>query len=320
VNTVLAIDIGGTHFRIALFDSQGRQLVISEGETLRAGGREWMLDEIRQHTRALLGQAGPSLACGISFGGPVDFRQQRVTSVHSPGWTDFSFAEWVDANLHLPCLIDNDANVGALGEFRYGAGRGTEAMVYVTLSTGIGAGVILNGKILRGKDGLAGELGHIPISEAGNTCSCGAVGCLESFSSGWAIAERGREWRRRRGDSLAALGDSSRSRSEGITAREIAQAAARGDPADFEIMRAAAHSLARGLLTVVRILNPDRIVLGGGLIQAGAVLLDPLRESLAKLASPTIGYSTEIVTAGLGTYSPLYGAAAMALDLAAGLP
>jgi glucokinase len=85
-------------------------------------------------------------------------------------------------------------------------------------------------------------------------------------------------------------------------------------------MRAAAHSLARGLLTVVRILNPDRIVLGGGLIQAGAVLLDPLRESLAKLASPTIGYSTEIVTAGLGTYSPLYGAAAMALDLAAGLP
>ena len=317
MSTVLAIDIGGTHFRIALFDRQGRQLVISEGETLRSGGREWMLDEIRQRTLALLGQAGLSVAaCGISFGGPVDFRHQKVTSVHSPGWTDFSFAQWVDANLHLPCLIDNDANAGALGEFRYGAGRGREAMVYVTLSTGIGAGVILNGKIHRGKDGLAGELGHIPISEAGNTCACGAVGCLESFSSGWAIAERGREWRRRRGDSLAALGDSSRSRSEGITAREIAQAAAQGDPADLEIMRAAARSLARGLLTVIRILNPDRIILGGGLIQAGAVLLDPLRESLAKLASPTIGYSTEIVAAGLGAYSPLYGAAAMALDLA----
>ena len=318
MSTVLAIDIGGTHFRIALFDRQGRQLVISEGETLRSGGREWMLEQIRQRTLALLGQAGLSVAaCGISFGGPVDFRHQKVTSVHSPGWKDFSFAQWVDANLHLPCLIDNDANAGALGEFRYGAGRGREAMVYVTLSTGIGAGVILNGKIHRGKDGLAGELGHIPISEAGNTCSCGAVGCLESFSSGWAIAERGREWRRRRGDSLAALGDSSRSRSEGITAREIAQAAAQGDPADLEIMRAAARSLARGLLTVIRILNPDRIILGGGLIQAGAVLLDPLRESLAKLASPTIGYSTEIVAAGLGAYSPLYGAAAMALDLRA---
>ena len=319
MSTVLAIDIGGTHFRIALFDRQGRQLVISEGETLRSGGREWMLDEIRQRARTLLGQAERSAAaCGISFGGPVDFRHQKVTSVHSPGWKDFSFAEWVDANLHLPCLIDNDANAGALGEFRYGAGRGTEAMVYVTLSTGIGAGVILSGKIHRGKDGLAGELGHIPISESGNTCSCGARGCLESFSSGWAVAERGREWRRRRGDSLASLGDSSRSRSEGITAREIAQAASQGDPADLEVMREAARYLARGLLTVIRILNPDRIVLGGGLAQAGPVLLDPLRESLSALASPTIGYSTEIVTAALGAYSPLYGAAAMALDLMAG--
>jgi len=316
MNSVIAIDIGGNHFRIALFDRQGRRLVISEGDTLRSGGREWMLEQIRERTPTLLAQADSSVgACGISFGGPVDFQHQRVTSVHSPGWKDFSFAPWVDANLHLPCLIDNDANAGALGEFRYGAGRGTEAMVYVTLSTGIGGGVILNGKIHRGKDGLAGELGHIPISESGNTCSCGAVGCLESFSSGWAIAERGRERRRRRGDSLASLGDSSRSRSEGITAKEIAQSAAQGDPADLEIMRAAARHLARGLLTVIRILDPDRIILGGGLTQAGPILLDPLRESLAMLASPTIGYSTEIVTAGLGAYSPLYGAAAMALDL-----
>ena len=214
MNTVLAIDIGGTHFRIALFDHEGRQLLISEGETLRSGGREWMLDEIRRRALVLVGESGTSVtACGISFGGPVDFPHQKVTSVHSPGWKDFSFAQWVDANLHLPCLIDNDANAGALGEFRYGAGRGTEAMVYVTLSTGIGAGLILNGKIHRGKDGLAGELGHIPISESVNACSCGATGCLESLSSGWAIAERGREWRRRRGDSRAALGDSSRSRS-----------------------------------------------------------------------------------------------------------
>jgi len=317
MNCVLAIDIGGTHFRTALFDRQGRPLVISEGDTLRSGGREWMLDEIHRRAQTLLGQAGSTVtACGISFGGPVDFRNQKVTSVHSPGWNNFSFAEWVDANLHLPCLIDNDANAGALGEFRYGTGRGTEALVYVTLSTGIGAGVILNGKIHRGKDGLAGELGHIPISESANTCSCGATGCLESLSSGWAIAERGREWRRSRGDSLAALGDPSRSRSEGITAREVAQSAGQGDAADLGIVREAARHLARGLLTVIRILDPDRIILGGGLIQAGPVLLDPLREYLAKLASPTIGYSTEIVTAGLGTYSPLYGAAAMALDLA----
>jgi glucokinase len=316
MNNVLAIDIGGTHFRLGLFDQQGRRLAISEGVTLRSGGREWMLEQIRQRARTLLEQScSPVGACGISFGGPVDFQLQRVTSVHSPGWKSFSFAEWVDENLRLPCLIDNDANAGALGEFRYGAGRGTEAMVYVTLSTGVGAGLILNGKTYRGKDGLAGELGHVPISDSGNTCSCGAVGCLESFCSGWAIAERGKECRRRRRESLTHIGDSSGESGEGITAKEIAQAASEGDLAALHIVREAARWLARGLLAVIRILNPDRIILGGGLTLAGQILLVPLHQRLKELASPTIGYSTEIVTAELGLYSPLYGAAAMALDL-----
>jgi len=315
-HAALAIDIGGTHFRLGLFDHQGRRLAISEGATLRSGGREWMLEQIRHRARTLLEQSrSPVGACGISFGGPVDFQLQRVTSVHSPGWKSFSLGEWVDANLRLPCLIDNDANAGALGEFRYGAGRGTQAMVYVTLSTGVGAGLILNGKTYRGKDGLAGELGHVPISDSGNTCSCGAVGCLESFCSGWAIAERGKEWRRRRRESLTHIGNSSGESTEGITAKEIAQAASEGDPAALHIVQEAAAWLARGLLTVIRILNPDRIILGGGLTLAGHILLVPLHQSLKELASPTIGYSTEIVTAELGLYSPLYGAAAMALDL-----
>ena len=290
--------------------------MISEGDTLRSGGREWMLDQIRQRTRTLLEQAhSPVGACGISFGGPVDFQRQRVTSVHAPGWKNFSFAEWVSANLHLPCLIDNDANAGALGEFRYGAGRGTESLVYVTLSTGVGAGLILNGKTYRGKDGLAGELGHIPISDSGNTCSCGAAGCLESFCSGSAIAERGKEGGWRLKESLARTGDSGSASPEEVSAKEIVQAASQGNTAALHIVREAARWLARGLLTVIRILNPDRIILGGGLSLAGQVLLDPLHQCLAELASPTIGYSTEIVIAELGTYSPLYGAAAMALDL-----
>ncbi len=316
MNSALAIDIGGTHFRAGLFDLEGRRLVISEGDTLRPGGREWMLEHIRQLARTLLEQADfPVGACGISFGGPVDFQQQKVTSVHAPGWKNFSFAEWVGANLRLPCQIDNDANAGALGEFRYGAGGGAESLVYVTLSTGVGAGLILNGKTYRGKDGLAGELGHVPISDAGNTCSCGAAGCLESFCSGSAIAERAKERGWRHSESLTRAGDSSGGKPQGITAKEIAQAASEGDTAALDILRDAAHWLARGLLTVIRILNPDRIILGGGLTLAGQVLLSPLHQCLADLASPTIGYSTEIVIAELGTYSPLYGAAAMALDL-----
>ena len=314
MNNLLAIDIGGTHFRIGVFDDAGRRLAISEGDTLRSGGREWMLEQIRLRAGTLIQQSpAAAKACGISFGGPVDFQRQTVTSVHSPGWHNFSFAEWAGENLHLPCLIDNDANAGALGEFRYGAGRGTQAMVYVTLSTGIGAGLILNGKTYRGRDGLAGELGHIPIAGAGLACSCGAVGCLESFSSGWAIAERGKQWGSEHG--ITAAEDASRSRSEGATAKRIMQAASEGDAAALKIVREATGYLARGLLTLIRILNPDRIILGGGLTLAGPVLLDPLRQSLRDLASPTIGYSTQIVPAELGTYSPLYGAAAMALDM-----
>jgi glucokinase len=316
VKNALAIDIGGTHFRAGIFDHQGRRLTFSERDTFRAGGREWMLEQIRELSRTLVKQSdSPVAACGISFGGPVDFQHQRVTSVHAPGWKNFSFAEWVDANLHLPCLIDNDANAGALGEFRYGAGRGTQSLVYVTLSTGVGAGLILNGKTYRGKDGLAGELGHVPISDTGITCSCGAAGCLESLCSASAIAERGKEsgWRRR--DGPARAGEPGVGGREGITAKEIAQAAAAGDTAALHIFGEAARWLARGLLTVIRILNPDRIILGGGLALAGQVLLDPLHQCLAELASPTIGCSTEIVVAELGTYSPLYGAAAMALDL-----
>ena len=316
MKSALAIDVGGTHFRAGLFDLEGRRLVISEGDTLRSGGREWMLEQIRQLARTLLEQSDfPVAACGISFGGPVDFQKQTVTSVHAPGWKNFSFAEWVGANLHLHCQIDNDANAGALGEFRYGAGRGTESLVYVTLSTGVGAGVILNGKTYRGKDGLAGELGHVPISDSGNRCSCGAIGCLESFCSASAIAQRAKERGWCRSESLARSGGSQGGKPEGITAKDVAEAASQGDLAALEIMREAAHCLARGLLTVIRILNPDRIVLGGGLTLAGQILLSPLHQCLAELASPSIGYSTQIVFAELGTYSPLYGAAAMALDL-----
>jgi glucokinase len=316
VDNVLAVDIGGTHFRVALFDREGRRMVVSEGDTLHSGGREWMLERIRERGRALLEQAGHRVgACGISFGGPVDFQHQRVTSIHSPGWKNFSFAEWVSTNLNLPCLLDNDANAGALGEFRYGAGRGTESLVYVTLSTGVGAGLILNGKTYRGKDGLAGELGHIPISDSGITCSCGAVGCLESLCSGRAIGGRGKEWGWRRSDGLTRAPGSSDGEPQGVTAKKIVQAASEGDTTALRIVREAARWLARGLLTVIRILNPDRIILGGGLTLAGQVLLAPLHQSLAELVSPTIGYSTEIVVAELGTYSPLYGAAAMALDL-----
>ena len=313
VKNILAVDIGGTHFRTGLFDEQGRRLLVLEGDTDRAAGRDWMLGQIAARCRDLTAQTdAPVKACGLSFGGPVDYRGQRVTSVHSAGWQGFELGKWMEQTLGIPCRLDNDANAGALGEYHYGAGRGAKLMVYITISTGIGSGIVYEGKLLRGKDYMAGEIGHIPVSDSGALCSCGGRGCLECFSSGGAIEERAREWAERRPERVARMVELSGGPI--ITANGLMQAAAEGDAAAIHILRETNRWLARGLLMIIRILNPDIIVLGGGVAQSGTILLETLQGFLDELASPTITYSTQIVTAALGNYSPLYGAAAMALD------
>jgi glucokinase len=316
VNNVLAVDVGGTHFRVGLFDDAGRRLEVMEGDTSRSGGRDWMLEQIRARSHALLKKADfPVTACGISFGGPVDFKRQRVRSLHVPGWEDFELGKWVAKTLNLPCRLDNDANAGALGEYRFGGGRGAHSIFYITLSTGIGGGFVCDGKIHHGKDSLAGEIGHIPVSNSGVVCACGARGCLETFCSGTAIAARAHEWAQRRPESIGRLLELSGGRVEDITSRAVAEAAAEGDSVAVGIIQETARWLARAVLTVVRMLNPDKVVLGGGVARAGTVLLTPVNESLKDLASPTLGYSTEIVLAELDSYSPLYGATALALQL-----
>lgn len=316
MNNVIGVDIGGTRYRVGLFDGEGRRLLVSEDDTLRSSGRDWMLEQVRERCRALLEKTDfPVKACGVSFGGPVDFERQRVTSLHSPGWDNFALSQWVEEALSLPCRVDNDANAGGLGEYRFGAGRGTLSMVYITLSTGIGAGLVCGGRVFRGKDGLAGEIGHMPVSDSGATCSCGAKGCLETFCSGTAVSLRAREWAARRPEAVARMVELSGGSAENITARAVAQAAVEGDTIAASIIREAARWLARAVLTVIRVMNPDKIILGGGVAQAGKVLLDPVHEHLGELGSPSIAYSTEIVLAELGSYSPLYGAAALALEL-----
>jgi len=313
LKNVLAVDIGGTHFRAGLFDDQGRRLVVSEGDTNRLAGREWMLDQLATRCRGLIAQTdAPVTGCGLSFGGPVDFPRQTVTSVHSAGWKEFGLGTWMEETFGLPCHLDNDANAGALGEYHYGAGRGARLMVYVTISTGIGSGIVYEGKLLRGKDHMAGELGHIPVSDSGERCSCGGRGCLESFSSGAAIEARAREYAQRRPEQVGRMLELSGG--ERITAKGLVQAAAEGDSPAIHILREATRWLARGLLMVIRIVNPDVIILGGGVSQSGAVLLENLQVFLDELASPTITYSTKIVTAALANYSALYGAAALGLE------
>ena len=316
MTNVLAVDIGGTRFCVALFDAEGRRLLLSEGGTEPSGGRDWMLREIRERAQGLIARSeGPLKACGISFGGPVDFRRQQVSSMHVSGWRGFELAQWMKDSLSLKCRVDNDANAGALGEFRYGAGRGTESILYLTLSTGIGGGLVCRGEVHRGRDSMAGELGHIPVSDAGALCSCGGRGCLETICSGTAIGLRGRGLARRKPEVLPRTLEFSSGDPEQITAEAVFRAAGEGERGAQFIVREAARALARALLTAIRILNPDKIVLGGGVALAGRVLLDPVHEFLDEFSAPMLEYSTEVVQAELGKYSALYGAAALALEL-----
>ena len=313
---VLAVDIGGSRFRVGLFDREGRRLRLLEGDTVRSGGRDWMLKEVQNRCRALLDKSGaPVKACGVSFGGPVDFRRQLVRSIHSPGWEDFKLAHWVEETFNLPCRVDNDANCGALGEYRFGAARGAKSVVYITLSTGIGGGLVLDGKVHRGKDSLAGELGHMRVSDTDTPCSCGARGCLEAFCSGIAIATRAQELATRRPEGAGRMAELSAS-PENISARAVYQAAAEGELAAVQIVSEASRWLARAVLILIRTLDPDKIVLGGGVTAAGNMFLLPVQGFLREFsASSSIGFSTEVELAELGQYSPLYGAAALALEL-----
>jgi len=316
MTNVLAVDIGGTHFCVALFDAEGRRLLLSEGETESSGGRDWMLSKIRERAQDLIAKSDcPVQASGISFGGPVDFRQQRVSSMHVSGWRGFELAQWMEDSLSLRCRVDNDANAGALGEFRYGAGRGTESFLYLTISTGIGGGLVCRGEVHRGKDSMAGELGHMPVSDVGALCSCGGRGCLETICSGTAIGLRGRGLARRRPEVMPRTLELSSGDPEQITAETVFRAAGEGERSALFIVREAARALARALLSAIRILNPDLIILGGGVALSGRTLLDPVHEFLDEFSAPMLDHSTAVVQAELGKYSPLYGAAALALEL-----
>lgn len=272
----LAIDIGGTKFSMAVFD--GDRMVRRESRaTDRAGGRDWMLDQV-----ALIGRAWQRefvlARCGIGFGGPVLFDQQKVAlSTHVGGWSDFFLTRHVHRLFGVPTVMDNDANVGALGEGRHGAGAGADPLFYMTLSTGIGGGILINGGIYRGADSYAGELGHMQIDPDGPECLCGHYGCLERMCCGlWLERDHGR------------------------TARELMD-----DPA---FVAAYVVKLARGLKNVIMLLNPARIVIGGGISKAGDKLFVPLRAELGRQMTAWSRARVDVQPASLGDDSVLYGA------------
>jgi len=279
----LAVDIGGTKFAVALFD--GDRIVRRESRpTNREGARDWMLEQVVATAREWQREF-PFTRCGIGFGGPVDFGEQRVAfSTHIGGWNDFHLTEFLARELNVPAIMDNDANAGAMGEAVYGAGRGHSPLFYMTLSTGIGGGIYSDGKIWRGADGWAGEIGHLSIRPDGPECLCKARGCFERMCCGLWLE-----------------------RDYGKTAKELLD--------DSNFVARYVVDLALGLKACIMLLNPSRIVIGGGISNAGERLFGPLRAELDRQITDWSGARVDVVPAALGNDSVLYGALALANTL-----
>lgn len=276
----LAIDIGGTNFSLGLFADQ-ELLAWSTQPTLRDAGPAWMLDKMESIV-AGWADHGHIDRCGIGFGGPVDFATQRVIySTHVKGWNDFDLVGEVKHRFRLPAVMDRDTMVGALGEGFFGAGRDVRPVFYITLSTGIGGGFLLQNGLLRGADSFACELGHHIVVPDGPECLCGSKGCLERMCCGlWLERDFGR------------------------SAKELFE--------NPEFVKEYVVPLARGLRNCIMFLNPARIVIGGGISRAGDKLFSPL---LQELRCQMPGWSKariDVVPAALAGHSILWGALKLA--------
>ena len=324
---LLALDFGGTKLTAGLATSgQARWLAHRRVPSPLGSNAQSDLEIMMGLARDLLasppsvppnsgGEArAPLAAVGVSFGGPVDAARGLVLlSHHVPGWEKMPLQQWLEERLGVPAAVDNDANVAALGEHRFGAGQGCDSLMYITVSTGVGGGWVLNGQLWRGAEGMAGEIGHMVVDPDGPLCVCGKRGCVERLASGPYIAQRAREWLQaqpERGQILRALvGDDL----EAITAQLVAQAAAQGDELAWEALEVAAWGLGVGIGNSANLVNPERFVLGGGVTKSGERWWETVRGVARTTALPQVHF--DLVPAALGDDAPLWGAIALAEDL-----
>ena len=305
---VLAFDIGGTKLAVGVVDASGTVHSFLVEPTRAEEGPEQGLERLWELGRRAVAQSrlawGEVVAAGICAGGPLDAaRGVLVAPVHMPGWVDVEIASLAERELDRPAFLENDATAAAAGEHRYGAGAGTRHMVYLTVSTGVGGGVVVDGRLYRGAGGNGSELGHVTVDCNGRPCrGCGRNGCLEAYVSGTSIAERAQE---------AGLTDA--------TAAEVAAGALAGDPVARRVWDETVDALACGLTSIVNVFEPELIVVGGGVTRAGEQLLAPVRERVADEAMTPYGRSVRLVRSALGDRVGVVGAAAIAYErLAAG--
>ncbi|WP_442951635.1 ROK family protein [Paenibacillus sp. GYB003] len=305
---VVGIDLGGTKIAAALFDANGGILNRERMETAHARTAEEVVQRMIDMVRSV--SAGyPLSGVGLASPGAVNSKEGIVLhGTNLPQWENVPLKKWMGDALGVDVQVVNDANAAAWGEYVRGAGRGSENMVYVTFSTGIGAGIVLDGKLLLGTTSFAGELGHTIIEPGGPACICGNNGCWEMFASGTAIRDSALELMRSRPSAiseLAAAGD------EDLSSKHVFEACRLNDAVAVEVVDRAVYYMALGLANAVHTFNPDRIVVGGGVSKAGDQLFPALRARTEELVMKPYRGTYEIVPAGLRDDVGLIGAAAL---------
>ena len=308
------IDLGGTKIVVLVADAAGKVLGEARMPTRASEGPDAVIARIDECVRAAASGAGIELAAiagaGVSAPGPIDLSEGVITNPPNlPGWVDVPLARLLAGRLGIPALLENDANCGAVGEHQYGAGRGYRHMLYVTLSTGIGGGIIIDDELYYGASGAAGEVGHIGVSVDGPVCGAGHVGCLEAFSSGTAIANQAREM-------IAAGGLPRTARlaehDPPLSAETVYLAGQQGEPEATAIIERAGRYLGIGLASLINTFNPQAIVLGGGLVNMGQTLLAPALETARARAFEQSFGNVRIVEWELGERVAALGAIAVA--------
>ncbi len=311
---VLAIDLGGTKFVAAIVSTAGEIISRQYKLTLADEGPEAVVGRLLETIEDLVGNATATSApstIAIAAAGAIDSNSGTVTlSPNLPGWHGVPLRETVQRAAGMRTILLNDASAAALGEHAFGAGKGVSNLVYITVSTGIGGGIIIEGKLYGGACGAAGEIGHTTIDINGPHCSCGNVGCLEMLASGKAIAREAQKLVS--GGARSCMLALAEGELQNVTAKTVSIAAQRGDATARAVVAKAAAYLGVGLVNLVNIFNPEMIIVGGGVAKMGDPLLDGARKVVAERAFQLPARAVRIVPSELGDNAGILGAVAFA--------
>jgi len=309
-NKVIAVDLGGTNIRAALAQADGRMLNIVKRPTQAEAGLETVLARIETAIREVADQHWQEVVgIGLIAPGPLNPWEGIVLQAPNlPGWENVPLKTIFEKSLQRPVHLGNDANLAALAEHQFGAGRGLTDLIYLTVSTGIGSGIIVDNRLVLGATGLGGEAGHIVVDPQGPVCNCGTRGCLEAVASGTGIARLAQgQLAGPAGEAILALaGDQ-----EAVTAQIVGQAALAGDGLAKALIQEAAIWLGRGIISLMRLFNPQLIIIGGGVSQLGDLFFDPVRQTVQANLLSAYWENCPIVPVSLGDDVGLLGAVAL---------